>query len=696
MSIINKDAVLRLFTDLNNNISGNAATATKLATARTINGVSFDGSANITLPLASTSVSGTVQLNDTLTSTATTHALTAAQGKVLNDSKLGKTENAVSATKLKTSRTISLTGGVTGSVSFDGSANATIATTVTGLGEANGIATLDSSGQIPSNQLPSYVDDVLEYLNVAAFPTIGQTGKIYVETTGNTTYRWSGSVYVKIASGEVSSVAGKTGVVTLTKSDVGLSNVDNTTDSAKNVATAAKLATARTIGGISFDGTANINLPGVNTAGNQSTSGNAATATSLQTARTINGTSFNGTANITTANWGAACTLTVGRTGKSVNGSANVAWTADEILPTGTNGQVLKHNGTSWVAGTDTDSAYSAMTVEEATAGTSTTASLISPSVLKSAISTYSSEQATITGNAASATKLQTARTIGGVSFDGTANINLPGVNTAGNQNTSGNAGSATKLATACTLTVGRTGKTFDGTANVAWTATEILPTATSGQFLKFDGTNWIAAADNNTTYSAMSQAEADTGTATSSRAITAAVLKQAIQTHAPTGTSGGMNFAAKIEIELEVVFNFAARNYQTSRNILSVSNQANIASAVIDSNGILCLTFNTPISNPYIISTTKSEVKVVRYDEADYKYLTSSQPSGFMSMSDNSTFSIFQDAEKGYVNTNTTLYISRNLKITQSFVEGTNKPTGAYTISSTFPAQFNLGIIDA
>lgn len=51
---------------------------------------------------------------------------------------------------------------------------------------------------------------------------------------------------------------------------------------------------------------------------------------------------------------------------------------------------------------------------------------------------------ANTTGNAASATKLQTARTIGGVSFDGTANINLPGVNTAGNQDTSGNAATAT------------------------------------------------------------------------------------------------------------------------------------------------------------------------------------------------------------------------------------------------------------
>lgn len=63
--------------------------------------------------------------------------------------------------------------------------------------------------------------------------------------------------------------------------------------------------------------------------------GNAATATTLQTARTINGTSFNGSANITTANWGTARTLTIGSTGKSVNGSANVSWSLSEILGVG-------------------------------------------------------------------------------------------------------------------------------------------------------------------------------------------------------------------------------------------------------------------------------------------------------------------------------------------------------------------------
>lgn len=68
-----------------------------------------------------------------------------------------------------------------------------------------------------------------------------------------------------------------------------------------------------------------------------------------------------------------------------------------------------------------------------------------------------------ITGNAGTATKLQTARRIAGVSFDGTTDVNLPGVNIAGNQNTSGNAASATKLQTP--RLVG--GVSFDGTKDI-------------------------------------------------------------------------------------------------------------------------------------------------------------------------------------------------------------------------------------
>jgi hypothetical protein len=67
-------------------------------------------------------------------------------------------------------------------------------------GQANGYASLDSSGLVPSSQLPSYVDDVLEYAAVANFPATGETGKIYVATGVNKTYRWTGSVYVEIAA----------------------------------------------------------------------------------------------------------------------------------------------------------------------------------------------------------------------------------------------------------------------------------------------------------------------------------------------------------------------------------------------------------------------------------------------------------------------------------------------------------------
>lgn len=81
-------------------------------------------------------------------------------------------------------------------------------------------------------------------------------------------------------------------------------------------------------------------------------SGNADSATKLQTARTINGTSFNGTANITTTNWGTARTLTIGSTGKSVNGSADVSWTLAEIGAAEGDNVSYKHDagsGARWI-----------------------------------------------------------------------------------------------------------------------------------------------------------------------------------------------------------------------------------------------------------------------------------------------------------------------------------------------------------
>lgn len=67
-------------------------------------------------------------------------------------------------------------------------------------GQPNGYAGLDGSGKVPASQLPSYVDDVLEYANLAAFPVTGEIGKIYIALDTNLIYRWTGSTYVEISS----------------------------------------------------------------------------------------------------------------------------------------------------------------------------------------------------------------------------------------------------------------------------------------------------------------------------------------------------------------------------------------------------------------------------------------------------------------------------------------------------------------
>ena len=139
-------------------------------------------------------------------------------------------------------------------------------------GQAEGLATLNEAGKIPESQLPSYVDDVVEAASESALPAAGESGKIYVATDTNLTYRWSGTGYVEIspsiALGETASTAyagdkGKTVTDALaahkadtsnphsvTKIQVGLSNVDNTSDANKPVsnAQAAAIADAKSAG----------------------------------------------------------------------------------------------------------------------------------------------------------------------------------------------------------------------------------------------------------------------------------------------------------------------------------------------------------------------------------------------------------------------------------------------------------------
>ena len=284
-----------------------------------------------------------------------------------------------------------------------------------------------------------------------------------------------------------------------------------------NATTATTLATARTIGGVSFNGSANINLPGVNTAGNQNTSGtaavstaatittsdtasafkvpfanttasttgnygllqdstgtftynpntntlvvgtvsaalsgNATTATTLQTARTINGVSFNGSADITVAD-DTKLPLSGGTlTGQLISTRANSTTTGTgQIYLNGATGNRIDFNqngvaapafttrsaGTKLVlypniSGSLTDYAlgiesntlwYSVPNTSSQFkwyGGTSTAMTLSGAGVL-----TATTFSGALSGNATTATTLQTARTINGVSFNGSADITVP------------------------------------------------------------------------------------------------------------------------------------------------------------------------------------------------------------------------------------------------------------------------------
>lgn len=213
-------------------ISGNAGTATTLQTARTIaisgkakgTATSFNGSANITIPITSVS-------------------LVAADIPALGWS------------KITTGKPTTLSGyGITDAINTSQK------------GANNGVASLDAGGKVPSVQLPSYMDDVLEYANLAAFPATGTAGIIYVALDTNKVYRWSGSAYT-----EISPSPGSTDAVPEGASNLYFTNARAqaaVTTISGNAATATKLATPRTIAisgkvtgtATSFDGSGNITI----------------------------------------------------------------------------------------------------------------------------------------------------------------------------------------------------------------------------------------------------------------------------------------------------------------------------------------------------------------------------------------------------------------------------------------------------
>lgn len=120
-------------------------------------------------------------------------------------------------------------------------------------GSNGGVATLDSSGKVPSSQLPAFVDDVLEYSSLSSFPVTGESGKIYVALDTNKTYRWSGTTYTIIsdtlALGETTGTAydgakGKQNATNIANLDTRVGNVE--TKSSTNESNITKITNGTT------------------------------------------------------------------------------------------------------------------------------------------------------------------------------------------------------------------------------------------------------------------------------------------------------------------------------------------------------------------------------------------------------------------------------------------------------------------
>jgi phage-related tail fiber protein len=261
------------------------------------------------------------------------------------------------------------------------------------LGVASGVATLDASGLVPSSQLPSYVDDVLEYAALASFPATGETGKIYVAIGTSKIYRWTGSVYI-----EISPVIG-------------------------NSDTATKLSTARTISitgdatwSVSFDGSANstgaltLAASGV-TAG---TYNNVATQVRPFTVDDKGRVTSIGTAVTITPAWSSITSKPTTLAGYGITDASASAHThtiddlTDVTVTSVASGNFLRHNGSAWVNTALVAADIPSIDASKITSGTLTVGT---------------------SGNAATATILATSRTISitgdatwSVSFNGSAN----------------------------------------------------------------------------------------------------------------------------------------------------------------------------------------------------------------------------------------------------------------------------------
>ena len=387
---------------LNQDTTGNAGSATILENARTIGGVSFNGSANIDLP----GVNSAGNQNTTGTSAGLTGTPNITVGSI-----------------------IASTGTFSGNVTIGG--------TLT----YEDVTNIDSVGLVTARS----------GLIVGTGVTLSKDGDGFY--TGIVT----ATTFVGNVTGNVSGSSGST---------------------TGNAATATKLATARSIAGQSFDGTADItvdygnvqNTPTIPSNNNQLTNG-AGYITSSGTAALSQGltgtpsivvgvstatkshvgvdTGVYGEELVVTGDARVTGILTIGTGSITLDPTAKQLRGLEEIVIGIANTITIKQDAKGEIE--FTDAVGTPKSVGIGTTVSINTSGIITATTFVGALTGNVTGDAS--GNAGTATKLATARTIGGVSFDGSANINLPGVNSDGNQDTTGNAATSTLAVSAQGLT---------------------------------------------------------------------------------------------------------------------------------------------------------------------------------------------------------------------------------------------------
>jgi hypothetical protein len=423
----------------------------------------------------------------------------------------------------------------------------------------NGVYTVTTVGSVSTNWVLTRATDADSYgpsdpdalgQGDAFFISAGDTGagETYVMTTvGTITFGTTGIVFTQISATAIYSAGAG---LTLTGQEFSLNTP---------VASATALATGRTIGmtgdvvwtSAAFDGSGNVTgtatiqpdsvalgtdttgnyvatgaVSGTGLSGSSSSEGGTFTvtsnATALNTASTIvarDGSGNFAAGTVTAALSGNSTTATALATGRTIGMTGDVVWTSASFDGSGNVTGTATIQANSVALGTDTTGNYVAAGAVSGTglSGSSsseggtftvtsnaTNANTASAIVARDASGNFAAGTITaaLTGNASTATTLQTARTIGGVSFNGAANINLPGVNTTGNQNTSGSSASCTgNAATATVLQTARTigGVSFNGSANIN------LPGVNTAGTQDTSGTSAISTAATVTTSSAAS-----------------------------------------------------------------------------------------------------------------------------------------------------------------------------------------------